>query len=61
MSLSVFSEYEHILEDVWTISPKRLSLESRETLNVAAFLNPDEIQHNMLQRLVDDITHGDGR
>lgn len=53
VSLSVFPEYGHNLEDVWTISLKNLPIESREVLNVTAFLNPDEIQFEILQNLAD--------
>ena len=48
--LSVLPNYERDLEDIRIISLRKLSIESQKVLNVTAFLNPDEVQQNLLHK-----------
>lgn len=51
ISLSVIPYYQSNLEDVWTISLKMLSKESRKVLDISAFLDPDQIQAQIIEKV----------
>lgn len=51
VSLSSLPEYRFTLEDVWTMSLTKLPEDEQEILNIAAFLNPDSIQQEIIESL----------